>query len=122
MVQVDLSQGSPDLEYSIGWHGEQGRRTYMEDRTVVADLTSDTHTFPGSSRVVYAAVFDGHGGPEASEHLAQRTLPCLLACERAQHLECESGDHGEALRSTVASMEQVRRVWGGRGCDGLVVK
>lgn len=100
LQQVSLDAHSPDLAYCIGQCAHQGSRSKMEDRVLVVDLTHDPH-FNHAARAVLMAVFDGHAGSEAADHLSQTLLPRLLA---SPCLACR--DYSGALREALLEAER----------------
>jgi serine/threonine protein phosphatase PrpC len=55
------------LYYSVTAASTKGQRKYMEDRMVIKHIQDDE----GNQAGIFVAVLDGHGGPEASEHVRQ---------------------------------------------------
>lgn len=97
---VCLEKDSPDMRYNVGQFCSQGASSRMEDRTLVADLTSEV-AFAHTRRTLLLGVFDGHAGHEAADHLAttlqQRLLASPALAER---------DYGGALRDALLEAER----------------
>lgn len=64
--------------WSFGSHSEQNQRSHMEDRHIAVDLTSNA-AFPSAHRAGLFCVYDGNGGHEVAEFLAQHVQAALLA-------------------------------------------
>mmetsp|Transcript_16198 Transcript_16198/g.27828 ORF Transcript_16198/g.27828 Transcript_16198/m.27828 type:complete len:381 (+) Transcript_16198:1-1143(+) len=69
---MDMAKGSevPGAPFGMGWLAEQGLRPAMEDQITVA--------WDADQGVLFAAVWDGHGGYECAEWLGQHMQPMVM--------------------------------------------
>lgn len=64
--------------WTFGSHSEQNLRSYMEDRCVAIDFTGHA-AFGASDRAGLFSVYDGHGGHQVAEFLAEHVQERVLA-------------------------------------------
>lgn len=83
----------------------------MEDNVVSEDLshTAPALLFPGKTRVLVAGVFDGHGGHQVADFMADTFVYCLLETMAAQQAAdvARPLDMGHALLRTCTTLEEV---------------
>ncbi|KAF8057765.1 Nek1 [Scenedesmus sp. PABB004] len=89
--------------WSFGAHSDQNQRTHMEDRVACTDLSGQPE-FAGCARAGFFAVFDGHAGHEAAEHLENHLLRYVLAAGAAGLAADPLGALAAAVRQAEAEI------------------
>jgi len=72
-----LASGCPSLSLHAAAHSERGRRTAMEDRHVVFNLS--TSCGESSAETSFIGVYDGHGGAEVADRLQKSLHQHIMA-------------------------------------------
>lgn len=107
MMDESIKHGTPIPRVTaadVGCSSILGKRTYQEDRFVVADLLNN---------ILCAAVFDGHGGSECSEFCAQNLERLLL-----EHLPLHK-DLEAVLHHTFLKLHSEYAAWATENDKGL---
>nr|CAD2155330.1 unnamed protein product [Meloidogyne enterolobii] len=77
LLKDRLDDDLPSSEFQISAASAQGGRKYMEDRISV-EVGRDVN---GRLDYIFAAIYDGHGGPQASEYVCQNLLDNVVGNE-----------------------------------------
>uniref|UniRef100_A0A1I8B0E8 PPM-type phosphatase domain-containing protein n=1 Tax=Meloidogyne hapla TaxID=6305 RepID=A0A1I8B0E8_MELHA len=99
----------PSSEFQISAASAQGGRKYMEDRISV-EVGRDVN---GRLDYIFAAIYDGHGGPQASEYACQNLLDNVIGNQAFFSDDDQQilGAIREGFLQTHFDMQKVAKMW-----------
>ncbi|GAX80257.1 hypothetical protein CEUSTIGMA_g7695.t1 [Chlamydomonas eustigma] len=96
------------LSFSVGLHSQQGSRQHQEDRVIASDLSALPPFRSTCQRALLLAVFDGHEGSEAAQHLADHFVSALINSPVLSQQNSPQASPGSTASPNMTSMDKGR--------------